>query len=717
MYNAFISYSHAADGKLAPALEKGLQRFGLPWWKRRVLNIFRDESSLSVSPHLWANIEKSLSESEYLIYMASPKSADSKWVRKEIEYWIENKSLDTLIIALTDGEIIWNDVQREFYDTENNSLPDILKNRFQEEPFYIDLRPLKNKTDLSLTNPLFQKELLKLAAQLHGKAPKDLASEEINAQRRWKLIRNSAFILLIGLLGFSVYQTGEAIKKGNEAIEQTKIARTQAKKAIASSLNASSNLLNQTDATISFRLAEYSLQYDSTSLEAYSALLRAFYSNPHFYLGELHGSSFYDKKAQKMKYLKPSSDFEYVEPDIRVSENFLKKNGINQMSEHLFLSKTILSPQKDFALFYYTPESDNAEFMVELWDLKDRFTRIGRNRWNEETQDWYNDPLYQQYLSYSQVDGFDDLNFSFDNRYLVVPKENKASIISIPLIEEEYLGRNFETYTPLEFQISSSSSQLIRANYSSSEHIVSTIDLKRDTVSFNLQKMPLLSIPFDSKTTFYSDSSGSYVLAEHTSTTTIWNLIGENLGTGKIIQGVFVPNSKDKSVLKDLKVIPLLDSKYSNSYGFEEDTIASSKDGGLKINGSTVYDSLGNEVVSLEGHSEIISSVDISDFGEFFLTATCPKLDAPETKLWDNKGNELLTIRKFGGKVGFLPNSKAFFTYTIRCCAECDSDLRLVIWPIEKKLLMNWVNQNQFHELSDIEMLQFGIDTDLLKEN
>ncbi|MDG1278530.1 MAG: toll/interleukin-1 receptor domain-containing protein [Algoriphagus sp.] len=717
MYNAFISYSHAADGMLAPALEKGLQRFGLPWWKRRVLNVFRDESSLSVSPHLWANIEKALSESEYLIYMASPKSTESKWVGKEIEYWIENKSIDTLLIALTDGEIIWNDTKKEFKETENNSLPDILKNKFQEEPFYIDLRPLKNKTDLSLSNPLFQKELLKLAAQLHGKAPKDLASEELKAQRRWKLIRNSAFILLIGLLGFSVYQTVEAIKNKNEAIEQTVIARTQAKKAIASSLNASSNLLNQTDATVSFRLAEYSLKYDSTITEAYSALLRAFYSNPHYYLGELHGNSFYDAQAQPMKYLKPSSEFEYTPPDIRVSERFLIKNGIRQMSEFLLLSRTILSPHKDFGLFYYIPETDNAEYMVELWDLKDRFTRLGRNRWNEETQDWYNDPLYQQYLSYNQVDGLDDLNFSFDNRYLVLPKDNKANIISLPFIEQEYLGRNFDTYTPLEFQISSSSSQLIRANYSSSEHIVSTIDLKGDTVSFHLQKMPLLTIPFDSKTTFYSDSSGSYVLAEYSSTTTIWNLIGENLGTGKIIQGVFVPNSKDKSALKDLKVIPLLDSKYSNSYGFEEDIIAYSNDGALKINGSTVYDSLGSEVVSLEGHAEIISSVDISDFGEFYLTATCPKVGTPETKLWDSKGNELLTIKKFGGKVGFLPGSKAFYTYTISCCAECDSDPRLIIWPIEIKLLINWVNQNQFHELSDLEMLQFGIDTLLLKEN
>ena len=50
MYNAFISYSHAADGKLAPALQIGLEKFAKPWYKLRNLDIFRDEASLSASP-------------------------------------------------------------------------------------------------------------------------------------------------------------------------------------------------------------------------------------------------------------------------------------------------------------------------------------------------------------------------------------------------------------------------------------------------------------------------------------------------------------------------------------------------------------------------------------------------------------------------------------------------------------------------------------------
>ena len=30
-YDAFVSYSHAADGRLAPAVQTGLQRLARPW--------------------------------------------------------------------------------------------------------------------------------------------------------------------------------------------------------------------------------------------------------------------------------------------------------------------------------------------------------------------------------------------------------------------------------------------------------------------------------------------------------------------------------------------------------------------------------------------------------------------------------------------------------------------------------------------------------------
>jgi hypothetical protein len=43
-YKAFLSYSHAADGKLAPALQSALHRFAKPWYRKRAIKVFRDKN-------------------------------------------------------------------------------------------------------------------------------------------------------------------------------------------------------------------------------------------------------------------------------------------------------------------------------------------------------------------------------------------------------------------------------------------------------------------------------------------------------------------------------------------------------------------------------------------------------------------------------------------------------------------------------------------------
>lgn len=87
-YNAFISYSHAADGLLAPRLQAGLQRFAKPWWKRRAIRVFRDESSLAANPHLWSSITDALDDSEWFILLLSPDAGRSTWVSDEVAYWM-----------------------------------------------------------------------------------------------------------------------------------------------------------------------------------------------------------------------------------------------------------------------------------------------------------------------------------------------------------------------------------------------------------------------------------------------------------------------------------------------------------------------------------------------------------------------------------------------------------------------------------------------------
>jgi hypothetical protein len=60
LYDAFISYSHAKDKPIAAALQSVVQKLGKPWYHRRALRVFRDDTSLSATPHLWPTIERAL---------------------------------------------------------------------------------------------------------------------------------------------------------------------------------------------------------------------------------------------------------------------------------------------------------------------------------------------------------------------------------------------------------------------------------------------------------------------------------------------------------------------------------------------------------------------------------------------------------------------------------------------------------------------------------
>src|SRR3954454_9613049 len=99
-YDGFISYSHSADGRLAPAVQTGLQRLARPWYRRRALRVFRDETGLTVNPHLWGSITAAMDESRYFTVLLSPDAAESPWVNRELSYWLESHPADTVLPVL-----------------------------------------------------------------------------------------------------------------------------------------------------------------------------------------------------------------------------------------------------------------------------------------------------------------------------------------------------------------------------------------------------------------------------------------------------------------------------------------------------------------------------------------------------------------------------------------------------------------------------------------
>jgi len=56
------------------------------------MRVFRDKTSLAMTPELWPSIEKALSESEYFLLLASPQAAQSQWVQQEVDWWLADLS-------------------------------------------------------------------------------------------------------------------------------------------------------------------------------------------------------------------------------------------------------------------------------------------------------------------------------------------------------------------------------------------------------------------------------------------------------------------------------------------------------------------------------------------------------------------------------------------------------------------------------------------------
>ena len=224
-YDAFISYSHAKDKPIATALQSVVQKLGKPWYRRRALRVFRDDTSLSATPHLWPSIEQALGQSRFLILLASPEAAASRWVGQEIAYWLDHNSADTVLIALTDGELDWDEAIGDFRWSETTPLPAALKNRFANEPRWIDLRPYRDGGTPKGSE--FMGLGADFAAAIHGIPKEDLLSEEVRQQRRARTLAGTAVTVLVALLVFAGWQWQEARLQRNEAQVQRDHARTQ----------------------------------------------------------------------------------------------------------------------------------------------------------------------------------------------------------------------------------------------------------------------------------------------------------------------------------------------------------------------------------------------------------------------------------------------------------------------------------------------------------
>ncbi len=270
-YDGFISYSHAADGRLAPAVQRALQRFAKPWYRRRALNIFRDDTGLSVAPHLWGAVSEAIDDSEWFVLLTSPEAAQSRWVNREIEHWKANHPVDRILPVVTGGEWMWDEATGDFDWERSTAVPEALRGVFSDEPRHLDLRWAHEETQLDRRHSRFRDAVAQLAAPMHGRSKDELESEDIRRHRGAVRLAWTTGITIFVLLIAALVAGRVAVANANRAEDRRKEADSQRL--------AAQSEQNTDRPDLSFLLAASAYRIDPT-LQAEGAVLSSLQIDP-----------------------------------------------------------------------------------------------------------------------------------------------------------------------------------------------------------------------------------------------------------------------------------------------------------------------------------------------------------------------------------------------------------------------------------------------------
>jgi WD40 repeat protein len=231
--DAFLSYSHGADAVLGPWFERAIERVAKPWYRRRGLNVFRDQTSLSTSPDLWASIEAALDDATCLILLASPEAGQSPWVNREIEHWRATKSAASISLVVTAGAIAWDPVTGDFAK-DSTAVPPALRGAFAHEPLWIDMRDAADPP--SMDDPTCRRAVTGVAAAVRGVDRDELDAEDLRQHRRSIRLAWVAGTTLGALAVAAVAASLLAVNRSKEANSQRTEAESQRKTASAREL-------------------------------------------------------------------------------------------------------------------------------------------------------------------------------------------------------------------------------------------------------------------------------------------------------------------------------------------------------------------------------------------------------------------------------------------------------------------------------------------------
>ena len=264
-YAAFISHSSDPDGNsVAAALQHGLHRLARKWYQLRAMHVFLDTAAgMTAGAPLWEELRMAMDASKYFVLIASPVAASRPWVNKEIAYWLDNNTPETLIIVAAQGEVSWDSGCGDFDWSRTDALPAALRGRYQDEPIFVDMRKVRRPLDHK--DPVLNDKIADVAARLRGVTKEELTSRDRQAQRRALRLASSAIMILVISLAAALAASFIAAGQRNDA-------RAQARLALSRQLAAQSRVLLSQSADLAALLAVESYRINSDP-QARSALL------------------------------------------------------------------------------------------------------------------------------------------------------------------------------------------------------------------------------------------------------------------------------------------------------------------------------------------------------------------------------------------------------------------------------------------------------------
>jgi WD40 repeat protein len=186
--------------------------------------VFRDETDLSANPDLWPTIERALERSDYLLLLASPALARSGWVAKEVEWWLANRSVETLLIVLTAGELEAGTDGVNWEKT--NALPLTLQGKVHI-PLWVDFRWVAEREKWTLNDSRLEDAVATLAATLRGVEKRTLVDAHRRERRRLLLWFQGGAVALAILAVLAVYQWRQAVQQRTIAVARQLAAQAE----------------------------------------------------------------------------------------------------------------------------------------------------------------------------------------------------------------------------------------------------------------------------------------------------------------------------------------------------------------------------------------------------------------------------------------------------------------------------------------------------------